>query len=112
MSKRWKQVERDYAAWFGTFRNPLSGRNNRDDAGKARLGDIIHPTAVVEIKHRRTISFSVAKETRDLANEHGKHWLCMESCPGEANLIKLVMSKDMASDVCAYIARTHFKGKR
>lgn len=106
-SKRWKQVEGIYASWFGVKRNPLSGRNNRGDDGTPRVGDILLKTAVVEIKHRRSIGFGTAKETRALAKEYDyKNWILIESQPGSANIVRLTMTKSLAELVCGFINKT------
>lgn len=77
------------AEWFGTRRNPLSGRNNYCDDGSQRLGDIIYKHAVVEVKRRSTVSFDVAKQTRELAKRHFKPWIVFEFRTGEPDLVKI-----------------------
>ena len=45
-SKRWKAVEREIAAKFGTRRTPLSGINSGHTSS-----DTLHPKLYIEIKH-------------------------------------------------------------
>lgn len=96
-SKAWQQLERKVADWFGTRRNPLSGRNNVCDDLSPRLGDIIYSHAVVEVKRRATVSFDVAKDTRELAKRHFKPWIVFEFRTGEPNLVKISCDHGLAA---------------
>lgn len=79
MSGAWKQRERLLAEWFGTLRNPLSGRNNRNDDGSKRLGDVLYRPAVLEAKRRKCVApIRRAKETRKLADDAGLPWAHFE----------------------------------
>ena len=46
----WQDRERLVAGWFGSVRNPLSGRGNVTDDGKRRLGDSVYRYAILESK--------------------------------------------------------------
>lgn len=100
MSSGWKQRERLVASWFGTYRTPLSGRNNRNDDGSKRLGDILYRHALIEVKRRKSIGMKLAKETRALAKEHGIPWLHIEFSTGEADLVRIVTNFTMAALMC------------
>ena len=104
MSGAWKERERLVAKWFSSCRNPLSGRNNVDDAGNKRLGDVIHPVAVIEVKRRKANSTLFrAKETRDLANQHKKPWVHVEFATGQPGLVGFVMDFESAEKVAHYL---------
>jgi len=105
MSGSWKQKERLVGTWFGTMRNPLSGRNNRSDDGSLRLGDILFKEAVVEVKRRATFSFQHADETQKLAKEYKKPWICLEFKTGKADMVRMSMDYKTAEVVCAALAR-------
>ena len=45
--KRWKGVERQYAALYGTTRTPLSGGNSRHGT----RSDTLEPTLYIEVKY-------------------------------------------------------------
>ena len=83
MSGAWKNQERLVASWFHTTRNPLSGRNNRNDDSSLRLGDILYKPAVVEVKRHRTVTMKMACETKRLAKEYEKPWLHIEFKTGK-----------------------------
>lgn len=83
------------ASWFGTKRNPLSGRNNYNDAGEKRLGDILFEHAVVEVKRRSGISMSMALETKRLAQQNKRPWVHYEFRTGLADVVKI--STDFAT---------------
>lgn len=110
MSKStWQGKERLVGRWFGVNRNPLSGRNNVADDGTRRLGDIIHPKAMVEVKCRKDVSMEVAMSTRLLARTQFKPWLVAEfkvarsgSAP-EADLVKFTMDHRTAQAVCEFL---------
>jgi len=92
MSGAWKKKERLVAKWFGSHRNPLSGQNNIADDGSKRLGDLVYPFSVVEVKRRKNnSSITRAKTTRDLANKHDKPWIHLEFSTGQPNMVALVM---------------------
>lgn len=91
MSGGWKQLERKVAGWFGTYRNPLSGRNNRGDDGDRRLGDIILGVGVVEVKRRKDLSFQRAWETRRLALHDHKPWAHYEFKTGQHDMVTITV---------------------
>lgn len=97
MSGGWKQTERVVAGWFGTVRNPLSGRNNVDDSGARRLGDIVYKHAVVEIKRHKTVSMINVPCVRDLARKAKLPWALFEFKTGAADLVKLTVNKETAA---------------
>ena len=103
-SRSWQEKERLVAKWFGTKRNPLSGRNNIDDKGNRRLGDIIYPYAVVEIKRRKECSFIFAKAVRKLANQQKLPWIVFEFKTAEPDLVKLNLDYKTAQAVCEFLA--------
>jgi len=51
MDKAWKAYERWVAKFFGTTRNPLSGKN----AGGNRTGDVIHSHLNIECKNHKSM---------------------------------------------------------
>ena len=103
-SRSWQEKERLVAKWFNTIRNPLSGRNNVDDNGKRRLGDIIYKYALVEIKRRKECSFSFAKSARALANKNGLPWVVFEFKTGEPDLVKLNVDYKTAHAICEFLS--------
>ena len=96
MSSGWKRLERLVAGWWGTCRNPLSGRNNVDDSGRRRLGDIVFSRGVIEVKRRQSLSFKRAFETRRLAEECGKPWAHYEFRTGQADMVTITLNFDEA----------------
>ncbi len=93
-SKFWKAWEREVAGWVGSKRNPLSGANNVSDDGKERLGDVIHPSAVIEVKLRAnnaTISRAreIYKEVKKKAKD--KKFVYVERVKGNKELVCLVL---------------------
>lgn len=109
MSGSWKNKERLVAGWFGTRRNPLSGRNNVGDDLQRRVGDIIYPFAVVEVKRRKSIGMTMAKETRADGKEAGKPWLHVEFQTGQAQIVKITTSYESASLICSLLDK-HWRG--
>lgn len=99
MGGAWQNQERLVASWLGTMRNPLSGRNNRNDDGSRRLGDVLYKEAVIEIKRHKTISMINVPCVRDLARAAGIPWLLLEFKTGAANLVKLTMDHQTAEYV-------------
>ena len=91
------------AGWFGTTRNPLSGRNNRDDNNEVRCGDIIYKHAIVEVKRRRSVSMQVGLETRDLARPRMKPWLVYEFQTGCADMVKLTCDHRTAEAISHFL---------
>lgn len=64
----WKKAERRVAAFLGTSRTPLSGRNS----GHTR-SDTLHPSLFVETKFReRSAVWSLWQKVRDLAKREKK----------------------------------------
>lgn len=110
MSKSWQEKERLVAKWFKTNRNPLSGRNNVDDKGNRRLGDIIFPYALIEVKRRKVCSFDFAKDARKLAGK--LHWLVLEFKTGEPDLVKINMNYELAELICGFLADKWRKEKQ
>lgn len=107
MSGAWKERERLVASWFGSYRNPLSGRNNVADDGSRRLGDVIHPIAVIEVKRRKANSTLFrAKETRELAKD--KPWVHVEFATGQPGIVAFVMDFKMADNVARYLNSSWF----
>jgi hypothetical protein len=103
MSGAWKNQERLVASWFGVTRNPLSGRNNRDDDGGVRCGDIIYKHAVVEVKRRQAVNMQVGIETRTLARSCFKPWIVYEFKTGCAEMVKLTMDHETAAAVSSFL---------
>lgn len=103
-SRSWQDKERLVAKWFGVQRNPLSGRNNIDDRGERRLGDIIYPYALVEVKRRKGCSFNFAKDARKLAKTRNLPWIVLEFKTGEPDLVKMNMDYKTAQAVCEFLA--------
>lgn len=95
-SKGWQNQERLVASWLGTMRNPLSGRNNRNDDGSRRLGDVLYKESVIEIKRRNNISMANVHCVRDLARAARLPWLLLEFRTGTADLVKLTCDHDTA----------------
>lgn len=101
MSKAWQEKERLVGEWFGSTRNPLSGRNNVDDNGNRRLGDVIHPLAVIEVKRRKNNSTIIrAKETRDLAKKHNKPWVHLEFATSQPEIVSISLNYEEAKKIC------------
>lgn len=100
MSGAWKETERIVAGWFFSVRNPLSGRNNVADDGSRRLGDIVYPHAVVEVKRHKTISMVNVPCVRDLARATGKPWALFEFKTGYMHAVKITVDKDTAAYLC------------
>jgi len=91
-----KNFESQISAMFGVLRNPLSGRNNRDDSGKRRLGDSLYKHAVVEAKTRRKlVTITRAYDTKKLAKEHNKPWIHFERLVGDRKTIITVCEKSL-----------------
>jgi hypothetical protein len=88
------------AGWFGTTRNPLSGRNNRNDDNTLRLGDIIYQPALVEVKRRGTVNISTALEVMALAMANFKPWVLIEFKTGWKNVVKLTVDAATAQYLC------------
>jgi len=99
MAKRntiFKNFESQVASWFNVLRNPLSGRNNRDDSGKRRLGDILYKHAVVEVKTRRKlVTITRALESKKLAEEHTKPFIHFERLVGDRKTIVTVCDESL-----------------
>jgi DNA relaxase NicK len=99
LSKRntiFKNFEAQIGEWFGVRRNPLSGRNNRDDSGKKRLGDVLYKHALVEGKTRRKNSvFTRVYETKKLAGENKVPWIHFERLVGDTKTIITVCDEDL-----------------
>ena len=99
MAKRntiFKSFESQAASWFKVLRNPLSGRNNRDDSGRRRLGDILYKRAVVEVKTRRKlVTITRALDTKKLAEEHNKPWVHFERLVGDKKTIVTVCDESL-----------------
>ncbi len=96
--KSWKQWEREVASWFGGYRNPLSGRNNRDDKGRERIGDIIGVDGlVIECKLLKAVApIRRAKETAKLAKRYGRGFVHVEREKGNKKLVCFVVDINTA----------------
>lgn len=103
-SRSWQEKERLVAKWFNTIRNPLSGRNNVDDKGNRRLGDIIYKYALVEVKRRKGCSFVFAKEAKKLAAKNNIPWVVFEFKTGEPDLVKLNVDHKTAAAICEFLS--------
>lgn len=103
-SRSWQEKERLVARWFGTSRNPLSGRNNIDDKGERRLGDIVYKYALVEVKRRKSCSFEFAKSARKLAASKSLPWIVFEFKTGEPDLVKLNVDYKTAYAICQFLS--------
>ena len=67
-SKRWKQVERIFASYFGTERVPLSGGNS-----KHTRSDTLHPELFLEVKQTAVSAVATLYEkTVAMAKVEGK----------------------------------------
>lgn len=99
------------ARWFDSKRNPLSGRNNIDDSGNRRLGDLVYPHAVIECKVRKSIaSIARALETKELAEANGKPWVHIERQKGDAKTYLLVCDLELM-DVAMAAVRAHIEAR-
>lgn len=103
-SRSWQEKERLVAKWFNTIRNPLSGRNNVDDKGNRRLGDIVFKYALVEVKRRKECSFNFAKSARALASKNNIPWIVFEFKTGEPDLVKLNVDYKTAEMISEFLA--------
>ena len=100
MDKLWKAWEREVAGWIGSRRNPLSGSNNVSDSGRGRLGDIIHPSAVIECKLRKSVSvISMMRGEYRKAKKEGKTFVGVVREKGKKDLICLVLPYEEAKRV-------------
>ena len=97
--------ERWVAEWFGVKRNALSGRNNSNDDGSPRLGDIVHPVGVVEVKRRKDVSLELGRAIAKLSRKlkPPRPWLVVEFKTGQIDMVKLTMNKETAAKVCNFI---------
>ena len=91
------------ASWFGSLRNCLSGRNNRNDDGSLRLGDVVHPIGVIEVKRHKTVSMTEAIKTRNLARAYYKPWIHIEFKTGCAELVKLTVDHKTGEQICQMV---------
>lgn len=99
-SGSWKNMERLVANWFCSHRNPLSGRNNVDDEGNKRLGDLVYKYAAIEVKQHKTISMTNVECIKRPALAARLPWLLVEFKKGAINLVKLTMDHSTAEFVC------------
>lgn len=104
-SKGWQETERLVARWFNSVRNPLSGRNNVNDDGSRRLGDVVHRWLLIEIKRHKGIALRMADETRQLAKLHGRPWLHLEFQTGRRDIVKLTCTSEMMAKICQFVHR-------
>lgn len=91
-SRSWQNKERLVAGWFSTCRNPLSGRNNVNDAGERRCGDIIYGDGVIEVKRKKNLAIGDALETRDLAASRGLPFAHFEFKTGQADIVTVTLN--------------------
>jgi hypothetical protein len=104
MSGAWKERERLVAKWWSTKRNPLSGRNNYNDAGEKRVGDILFENALVEIKRRKSVSLKLARETQKLAKEYKKkNWIIYEFQTGAAQIVRFTVDFATAESISRFL---------
>ena len=114
----WKNREAIIAAFFGTKRNPLSGRNNRSDDGSRRLGDIVYPfpkeaPAVVEVKLRGKVASVVrAQETAALAKEYGREWVHFESTKGDQSIWCVCLPEELVKEVIDKVLRPRWEKEK
>lgn len=103
----WQQKERLVASWFKTVRNPLSGRNNVDDSGGRRCGDVIMGYGLVEVKRKKALSMKDAKDTQQLARARNLPWAHMEFQTGTPSLVQITLDYENAKIICEAL-RTHW----
>lgn len=98
--------------WFnGVTRNPLSGRNNRNDDGSKRLGDILYQPAIVEVKLRKENAvIKRALETRQLARDNGLPYIHLESLLGNKDVWALCLDLELMDVAMAAVRRHIEKG--
>ena len=100
----WKALERFFAEWFDSKRNPLSGRNNVDDQGQTRPGDVIYKHAIVECKLRaKNAIIERAKETKTLADQLQKPWIHLEALKGSRNIICIALPQEDARECVRFL---------
>ena len=108
----WKGKERIVAGWFDGYRNPLSGRNNRDDKGNRRVGDVIYPPALIEVKYRSKVSsITRAKETQRLADKEKLPWLHIEFQRGSNACVAIVLTAELAEEMVRGFLRPKWEGE-
>ena len=109
-STTWKNEEAKVGRrWFNAPRNPLSGRNNVDDQGNRRLGDIVYAHAVVEVKVRSSIaSLARALQTKALAKTRGLPWVHIERQKGDGQTYLLACDVSLM-DVAMAAIRGHIE---
>lgn len=106
MDKLWKKWEREVAGWIGSRRNPLSGSTNVSDEGKGRLGDVLHPSVVIECKLRNKVSvISMMREEFKRAKKEGKAFVGVVREKGKKDLICLVLPYETAKEVLRKICK-------
>lgn len=105
MSRAWQQQERLVAAWLHTTRNPLSGRNNRNDDGSKRLGDVLYRHAVIEVKRKKTVNMREVDSVRWLARVAKLPWALFEFKTGAADLVKITVNHATAEVICACLRK-------
>ncbi len=106
----WKGRESFVAErWFNTTRNPLSGRNNRNDDGSKRLGDNLYQQALVEVKLRKKNAvIERALETRELAEANDIPYIHLESLLGNKQVWALCVDLPLM-DVAVLAVRRHIE---
>lgn len=111
-SKTWKAWESQLGKWWRGIRNPLSGRNNVDDKGKRRLGDVIVPKLEsLEIKYlieaklyKNIASIGRAEATCKLAKENQiENWFHFERRNGSNSVIILATSPKWMEKIVRFI---------
>lgn len=113
-TKTWKNFESEIASLFSdtSTRNPLSGRNNINDMGERRPGDVIIPElsklgieCLVECKlYRSNAIVKRAEETRKEAENLGMDdWLHFERRNGNKKVYVLACSEDRMRQICHFL---------
>ena len=91
--KLWKTRERMVAKFFGTERNPLSGRNSKHSAS-----DTLHPELFIEHKHRQRHSvLNAYHEAKRLAKDEDKIPLVTLSEKGKRGFWVVCPSSDLTA---------------
>jgi hypothetical protein len=91
--KGWKVKERQAAKFFGSERNPLSGR-----CGKHSASDSLHE--VLFIEHKHSVNHAVVntwKKAKTLADAEGKFPVVTLSVAGEKGLWVCCHSRDLTA---------------
>jgi len=107
----WKSFEKFIGKAIGTDRIPLSGRNNIDDDGNRRIGDICMPgrwNAMAECKTRKDYPKSgiwprIIETIEDAEKSGKKHWFHFERRKGNKQIFIIAVNKDWIVPICNFI---------